>query len=80
MLGTRKRCPGLPEAALWTVQFLRDAEDLSFLQIGKRVGLKEDAARMRYKRAVQKLTRAVVMIKSGKLEAVLAGLEEEANG
>ena len=62
------------------VLHLRDAEDLSFLQIGKRVGLKEDAARMRYKRAVQKLTRAVVMIKSGKLEAVLAGLEEEANG
>ena len=62
------------------VLHLRDAEDLSFPEIGECVGLKEDAARMRYKRAVQKLTRAVVMIKSGKLEAVLAGLEEEANG
>ncbi len=62
------------------VLHLRDAEDLSFPEIGERVGLKEDAARMRYKRAVQKLTRAVVMIKSGKLEAVLTGLEEEAGG
>ncbi len=62
------------------VLHLRDAEDLSFPQIGERVGLKEDAARMRYKRAVQKLTRAVVMIKSGKLEAVLAGFDGETAG
>lgn len=52
------------------VLHLREWEQLSFREIGDQVGVSEDAARMRHKRAVQRLTRCVFLLKSGRVDEI----------
>jgi RNA polymerase sigma-70 factor (ECF subfamily) len=54
---------------------LRDWEELPFAEAGRQVGLAEDAARMRYQRALHKLMRCVVRIRDGRIGEVLDELE-----
>ena len=54
----------------------REWEQLPFKEVAEQLGVAEDAARMRYKRAVQRLTRSVFLLRSGKLES----LPEEPDG
>lgn len=50
---------------------LRQWEGLSFAEIGRRLDVAEDAARMRFERAVARLARVVQQLRSGKLQSVL---------
>ena len=50
---------------------LRQWDDASFAEIGERLGVSEDAARMRHNRAVGRLTRKVVELRSGDLSRLL---------
>lgn len=51
---------------------LRQWEGMSFAEVGKVLGIEEDAARMRFKRALAKLARMVKEIRAGGLDAMLA--------
>lgn len=55
----------------------RDWEGLPFKEAGEHLGLTEDAARMCYKRAVQKLARYVQLLREGRLDDLLASAEGE---
>jgi len=46
---------------------LRQYDDLSFDEIGKKLGINSDAARMRYNRAVSRLAKKVGELRRGKL-------------
>jgi RNA polymerase sigma factor (sigma-70 family) len=50
---------------------LRVFEDLSFAEMGERLGVQEDAARMRYNRAMPRLARKVKQLRDGELEEAL---------
>jgi RNA polymerase sigma-70 factor (ECF subfamily) len=49
----------------------RDYEDLPFAEIAERLGVAEDAARMRYRRALPKLAKALSSLREGKLDKLL---------
>jgi len=53
-------------AVIW-----RDYEELSFAEIATRLGTAEDAARMRYRRALPKLAKALSRLREGKLDQLL---------
>ena len=53
------------------ILLLRDREELTYHEIGDRVGLAEEATRKRYTRGVQKLMKAVALLEDGKLEDAL---------
>lgn len=57
------------------VILLRDWEGLSFTEVGDRLGVKEDAARMRYKRAVDRLRDVIVRLQRGEIEAAATAAE-----
>ena len=50
------------------VLHFREWERLPFKEVAEHLDVAEDAARMRYKRAVQRLTRCVFLLKSGRIE------------
>ena len=50
---------------------LRDWHELTFVEIAQRMGLREDAARMRYTRALPKLASALERLRHGDVEAML---------
>jgi RNA polymerase sigma-70 factor (ECF subfamily) len=54
------------------ILILQKWENLSFVEIGKRLNLSTDAARMRHNRAVDRLTEKVQLLRSGDLPKVLA--------
>jgi RNA polymerase sigma-70 factor (ECF subfamily) len=54
-----------------TVVYMRDYEDLTFAEIGQRLGLAEDAVRMRHRRAMPKLADTLVKLKRGDLASLL---------
>lgn len=54
------------------VIMLRQWEGLSFAGLGERCGISEDAARMRFDRAVARLARIVKRLRGGELPRVLA--------
>lgn len=54
----------------------RDWHGKSFVDIAAELEIQEDAARMRYKRAVKKLAGIVTRIRAGELQAVLGRLDE----
>lgn len=49
----------------------RDYDELPFAEIGQRLGVAEDAARMRYRRALPKLARALAELRGGRVESLL---------
>ncbi len=53
----------------------RDWDDLTFREVGDRVGMQEDAARIRYGRAMRKLARCVQQVREGRIEDVLNEVE-----
>lgn len=53
----------------------RDFDSHSFAEMAGRLGVSEGAARMRYHRAVAKITRIVGALRRGKVEQALAALE-----
>ena len=55
------------------VLILRQWEDLPFAEIGERLGLSEDAARMRNNRAVSKLGKIVGNLRRGKIAGLVEG-------
>lgn len=57
---------------------LRDEEEQPYAEIGRRLGLQEDAVRMRHRRALRKLEAVVLGLRNGQLPAVLADLERDA--
>jgi RNA polymerase sigma factor (sigma-70 family) len=57
----------------------RDFEELSFAEIAQRLRVAEDAARMRYRRALPKLAKALSRLREGKLESLLGEDREEPN-
>jgi RNA polymerase sigma factor (sigma-70 family) len=54
------------DAIVW-----RDYDELSFAEVAARLGVAEDAARMRYRRALPKLARALTDLRAGRLDALL---------
>jgi len=50
---------------------LRKWDNLSFAEIGKRLGVSTDAARMRHNRAVRRLGEKIWALRNGKLESVV---------
>jgi RNA polymerase sigma-70 factor (ECF subfamily) len=50
---------------------LREWEGLSLAALGEQLGISEDAARMRFNRAVQRLARKLRLLRSGRLEESL---------
>jgi RNA polymerase sigma factor (sigma-70 family) len=54
------------------ILILQKWDDLSFVEIGKRLGISPDAARMRHNSAVDRLTEKVQMLRHGDLSQVLA--------
>jgi RNA polymerase sigma-70 factor (ECF subfamily) len=52
---------------------LREFEDLSFPRIAESLGVSEDAARMRYNRAMVRLEEKVRTLHRGELEGLFAG-------
>lgn len=50
---------------------LREWEGLAFADIGRRLGISEDAARMRCVRATRRLGEIVLLLKAGRLDQVL---------
>ncbi|MBI4881285.1 MAG: sigma-70 family RNA polymerase sigma factor [Planctomycetes bacterium] len=50
---------------------LRDWDELSFPEIGKQVGITEEAARKRYLRAVRRLASAVESLRKGRMKELL---------
>jgi RNA polymerase sigma-70 factor (ECF subfamily) len=54
------------------VLFLREWEGLSFPRIAAALGIAEDAARMRFQRAVPRLARKLDLLRAGRLAAALA--------
>ncbi len=60
---------------------LRDWDGLTFAQIGERLGVPENTARMRYVRAVDRLARLVAQLRRGGVEAALdARARDEGTG
>jgi RNA polymerase sigma factor (sigma-70 family) len=55
-------------AILW-----REYEGVSFAELGARLGMAEDAARMRFARALPKLARKLKALRAGELGRLLAG-------
>ena len=51
---------------------LRDWDGLSFEEIGTRLGIAADAARMRYHRAVSRLSSSVLRVRQGRIAELLA--------
>ena len=51
--------------------WLHEWENLNFRQIGERLNISEDAARMRFQRALPKLAKRVQELQSGKVGDVL---------
>jgi DNA-directed RNA polymerase specialized sigma24 family protein len=51
---------------------LRQWDGLSFGDVGERLGIAEDAARMRFQRALGRLARLVQRLRAGELQKVLA--------
>lgn len=49
----------------------RDYEDLAFAEVAQRLGVAEDAARMRYRRALPKLAKALSSLREGKIDKLL---------
>jgi RNA polymerase sigma-70 factor (ECF subfamily) len=49
----------------------REQDELSFAEIANRLGVAEDAARMRFNRALPKLARKLKALRAGNLESVL---------
>ncbi len=56
------------------VILLRDYDDLGFDEVGEKLGVKGDAARMRYNRALPKLAKKVESLRGGKLAGELEDL------
>jgi RNA polymerase sigma-70 factor (ECF subfamily) len=54
------------------VLMLRQWDGLSFGDVGERLGIAEDAARMRFQRALGRLARLVQRLRAGELQKVLA--------
>lgn len=54
-----------------TVVLMRDYEELTFAEIGERLGLAEDAVRMRHRRAMPRLANTLVKLKRGDLGSLL---------
>jgi RNA polymerase sigma factor (sigma-70 family) len=50
---------------------LRDFEELPFADVALRLGVNEDAARMRYRRALPKLAKTLARLRQGELDALL---------
>jgi len=50
---------------------LRQWEGLPFATVGEQLGIAEDAARMRFERALARLARTVQQLRSGQLQSVL---------
>jgi DNA-directed RNA polymerase specialized sigma24 family protein len=50
---------------------LRKWDNLSFTEIGKRLGVSPDAARMRHNRAVQRLGDNIWALSTGNLESIV---------
>lgn len=57
---------------------LHQWERKSFVEMAAELGIAEDAARMRYNRAVARVTRAIVDLRSGRIERVLGSDLESA--
>ena len=55
---------------------LREWDELSFGEIAERLGIKEDAARMRFQRALPKLAEKVSRLRQGNITALLAESRE----
>jgi RNA polymerase sigma-70 factor (ECF subfamily) len=53
------------------VVLLRQWDGLSFAEVGERLGIREDAARMRFERAVARLARLVARLRAGEIAQVL---------
>jgi RNA polymerase sigma factor (sigma-70 family) len=64
------------------VILLRDWDERPFAEMGKELGIDEDAARMRYRRALPRLARIVRRLQQGRLSALLeeAGAQDGAAG
>ena len=56
---------------------LRDYDRVSWIEVGERLGIAEDAARMRYRRAVDRLSDVVAQLRRRELAQVLADLPDE---
>jgi RNA polymerase sigma-70 factor (ECF subfamily) len=54
------------------VLLLRQWHELEFAQVGARLGLSEDAARMRFQRALPKLARKLEELRAGRLDGGIA--------
>ncbi|MCA8969163.1 MAG: RNA polymerase sigma factor [Planctomycetes bacterium] len=52
------------------VLFLRHWEELTFPEIGERLGISEEAARKAYDRAIPKLARAMIEVRSGRFDSI----------
>ncbi len=50
---------------------LRQWDGLSFVEIGERLGVKEDTVRMRFKRAIPKLAEKVTLLRNGDIAKLL---------
>lgn len=53
------------------VLLLREFEELTFHEIAERLGLAEDSARMRHRRALPKLARTLSRLRKGQLDGIL---------
>jgi RNA polymerase sigma-70 factor, ECF subfamily len=58
--------PGDRAVVLW-----RDYHDLPFAEIAERLAVEEDAARMRYRRALPKLAKKLELLRGGRLDSLL---------
>ena len=58
----------------------RDWDDLTFREVGERVGMQEDAARIRYGRAMRKLARCVQQVREGRIEEALHEFDSRTDG
>lgn len=63
----------LLEEADREIILLRQWDELSYLEIGERLQVSENTARMRFERALPKLARVVARLKAGDIDALLAG-------
>lgn len=56
---------------------LREFDDLPFAEVGARLGVAENAARMRFQRALPRLARVVERLRAGRIEQALADASRE---
>ena len=67
----------LVDAADRQILLLREWEDTPFAEIGRHLDISEDAARMRFHRAMARLAEKIVELRGGGIEAALGNSGEE---